>query len=120
MNSALKEIFAFFVFLILLMDVAQYHRNPDTFLLTKTLYETFEAVDAYGIDLSAVSKGEKLMGRTACSLVANNLHRYFFRKFTHKPGQHTVEYNLHWAVLKFCPHDIDVVISSFSLWQKVL
>ena len=60
MNSALKEIFAFFVFLILLMDVAQYHRNPDTFLLTKTLYETFEAVDAYGIDLSAVSKGEKL------------------------------------------------------------
>ena len=72
MNSALKEIFAFFVFLILLMDVAQYHRNPDTFLLTKTLYETFEAVDAYGIDLSAVSKGEKLMGRTTCSLVASS------------------------------------------------
>ena len=55
MNAALKEIFAFFVFLILLMDVAQYHRNPDTFLLTKTLYETFEEVDAYGLDLAAVS-----------------------------------------------------------------
>jgi hypothetical protein len=56
MDAALKEIVAFFFFLIFLMDVAQYHRNPNTFLLTKTLYETFEEVDAYGIDLSAVSK----------------------------------------------------------------
>ena len=55
MNAALKEIFAFFVFLIFLMAVAQYHRHPDTFLLTKTLYETFEEVDAYGLDLSTVS-----------------------------------------------------------------
>jgi hypothetical protein len=55
MNAALKEIFAFFFFLILLMDVAQYHRDPDTFLLTKTLSETFEELDAFGIDLSAVS-----------------------------------------------------------------
>ena len=55
MNAALKEIFAFFVFLILLMDVAQYHRTPETFLLTKTLYETFEEVDAYGLDLTTVS-----------------------------------------------------------------
>ena len=47
--------FAFFLFLILLMYVAQYHRNPNTFLLTKTLYETFEEVDAFGLDLSAVS-----------------------------------------------------------------
>ena len=54
-NAALKEIFAFFVFLILLMDVAQYHRTPDTFLMTKTLYETFEEVDAYGLDLTTVS-----------------------------------------------------------------
>jgi hypothetical protein len=54
MTAALKEIFAFFVFLILLMHVAQYHRDPDTFLLTKTLYENFEEVDAYGLDLSAV------------------------------------------------------------------
>jgi hypothetical protein len=54
MNAALKEIFAFFVFLILLMDVAQYHRDPNTFLLTKTLYENFEALDAFGLDLSAV------------------------------------------------------------------
>ena len=56
-NAALKEIFAFFVFLILLMDVAQYHRTPDTFLMTKTLYETFEEVDAYGLDLTTVSIG---------------------------------------------------------------
>ena len=56
-NAALKEIFAFFVFLILLMDVAQYHRTPDTFLLSKTLYETFEEVDAYGLDLTTVSSG---------------------------------------------------------------
>ena len=56
MNAALKEIFVFFVFLILLMDVAQYHRDPNTFLLTKTLYENFEELDAYGLDLAAVSK----------------------------------------------------------------
>jgi hypothetical protein len=36
------------------MDVAQYHRDPNTFLLTKTLYETFEELDAFGLDLSAV------------------------------------------------------------------
>jgi hypothetical protein len=56
MNAALKEIFAFFVFLIFLFDVAQYHRDPNTFLLTKTLYENFEELDAYGLDLSAVSE----------------------------------------------------------------
>ena len=56
-NSALKEILAFFVFLILLIDVAQYHRTPETFLLTKTLYETFEEVDAYGLDFAVVSNG---------------------------------------------------------------
>jgi hypothetical protein len=55
MNAALKEIFAFFVFLILLMDVAQYHRDPNTFLLTKTLSETFDEVDVNAIDLAAVS-----------------------------------------------------------------
>ena len=37
------------------MDVAFYHRDPNSFLLTKTLHETFEEVDAFGIDLSAVS-----------------------------------------------------------------
>ena len=57
MNAAIKEICAFFVFLILLMDVAQYHRDPNTFLLTKTLYETFEELDAFGLDLSAVCPG---------------------------------------------------------------
>ncbi|XP_028413717.1 uncharacterized protein LOC114536572 [Dendronephthya gigantea] len=60
MNAALKEMFAFFVFLILLMAVAQYHRHPDTFLLTKTLYETFEEVDAYGLDLAAISDTDSL------------------------------------------------------------
>ncbi|XP_028399329.1 LOW QUALITY PROTEIN: polycystic kidney disease protein 1-like 2 [Dendronephthya gigantea] len=60
MNAALKEMFAFFVFLILLMAVAQYHRHPDTFLLTKTLYETFEEVDAYGLDLSTISDTDSL------------------------------------------------------------
>lgn len=55
MNAALTEIFAFFVFLILLMDVAQYHRDPNTYLLTKTLSETFDEVDDYSIDLAAVS-----------------------------------------------------------------
>ena len=55
MNAALKEIFTFFFFLILLMDVAQYHRDPNTFFLTKTLSETFDEVDEYSIDLAAVS-----------------------------------------------------------------
>ena len=55
MNAALKEILAFFFFLILLMEVAHYHRDPNTFLLTKTLHETFDELDAFGIDLSAVS-----------------------------------------------------------------
>jgi hypothetical protein len=67
MNAALKEMFAFFVFLILLMDVAQYHRHPDTFLLTKTLYETFEEVDGYGIDLAAVSELVANTGKTVNS-----------------------------------------------------
>ena len=55
MNAALTEIFAFFVFLILLMDVAQHHRDSNTYLLTKTLSETFDEVDDYSIDLAAVS-----------------------------------------------------------------
>jgi hypothetical protein len=55
MNAALKEILAFFFFLILLMEVAHYHRDPNTFLLTKTMHETFDELDASGIDLSAVS-----------------------------------------------------------------
>ena len=55
MNAALKEIFAFFVFLILLMDIAQYHRNPNTSLLRKTVYETFVDVDAFSIPLDSVS-----------------------------------------------------------------
>ena len=55
MNAALKEIFAFFVFLILLMDVAQYHRNPNTSLLRKTVYETFVDVDAFSIPFDSVS-----------------------------------------------------------------
>ena len=56
MNAALKEIFAFFFFLICLMDVAQYHRDPNTSLLSKTLSETFVDVDAFSIPLYSVSK----------------------------------------------------------------
>lgn len=55
MNRIMKEIVAFFIFLIMLMNVAYYHRDPNTFLLTKTLYEHFDEVNAYGIDLAAVS-----------------------------------------------------------------
>ena len=55
MNAALKEICAFFFFLICLMDVAQYHRDPNTFLLSKTLDETFVNVDAFSIPLYSVS-----------------------------------------------------------------
>lgn len=58
MNEALKEITSFFFFLILLMMVAQHHRDPNTFLLTKTLTETFEEVDAFSINLDAVSAEE--------------------------------------------------------------
>ena len=53
-KAALKEIFAFFLFLVFLIDVAYYHRDSNTFFLTKTLYEMFEEVDAYSLDLSAV------------------------------------------------------------------
>ncbi len=55
MNAALKEIFAFFFFLICLMNVAQYHRDPNTYLLSKTLSETFVDVDAFSIPLFWVS-----------------------------------------------------------------
>ena len=55
MKAALKEIFAFFFFLICLMDVAQYHRDPNTYLLSKTLTETFVDVDAFSIPLYSVS-----------------------------------------------------------------
>ena len=55
MKAALKEIFAFFFFLLCLMDVAQYHRDPNTYLLSKTLTETFVDVDAFSIPLYSVS-----------------------------------------------------------------
>ena len=55
MSAALKEICAFFFFLICLMDVAQYHRDPNTYLLTKTLTETFVDVDSFSIPLHMVS-----------------------------------------------------------------
>ena len=54
MKAALKEIFTFFAFLILLINVAYYHRDPNTFFLTKTLFETFEEVDAFSLDLGTV------------------------------------------------------------------
>jgi hypothetical protein len=54
MNKILKEIAAFFIFLIMLLNVAYYHRDSNTFLMTKTLFETFDEVDSYGIDLAAV------------------------------------------------------------------
>ena len=54
MNAIMKEIAAFFIFLIMLMNVAYYHRDPNTFLMTKTLHETFDEVDAWSIDLGAV------------------------------------------------------------------
>ncbi|XP_028416899.1 polycystic kidney disease protein 1-like 2 [Dendronephthya gigantea] len=59
-NAAVWEIMAFFFFLILLMDVANYHRDTNSFLMTKTLYETFDEVDAFSIDLSAVSDTDSL------------------------------------------------------------
>lgn len=55
MNAVLKEIAAFYIFLVLLIMVAFHHRDTNTFLLTKTLHETFEEVDAYSIGLAAVS-----------------------------------------------------------------
>ena len=55
MNAILKEIVTFFIFLAILMNVAYYHRDPKTYLLTKTLFETFEEVDAYSVNLEAVS-----------------------------------------------------------------
>ncbi|XP_028402707.1 polycystic kidney disease protein 1-like 2 isoform X2 [Dendronephthya gigantea] len=60
MNSIIKEIATFFIFLIMLLNVAYYHRDPNTFLMTKTLYETFDEVDAFSIDLGAVSDGDSL------------------------------------------------------------
>ena len=72
MNEVLKEIGAFFFFLTLLMSVVQTHRDSNTFLLTKTLTETFEEVDAFAINLDAVSvleylKEELLLGRVQCT-----------------------------------------------------
>jgi hypothetical protein len=55
MNAALTEIFAFFFFLFCLMDVAQYHRDPSSYLLSKTLSETFVNVDSFSIPLDWVS-----------------------------------------------------------------
>ena len=54
MYEAAKEITVFFCFLVLLMTVVLHHRNPNMFLLTKTLSETFDEVDAYATELSAV------------------------------------------------------------------
>ena len=55
MNRILKEIAAFFIFLVMLMNVAYFHRDPNSYLMTKTLFETFDEVDAYSIDLGSVS-----------------------------------------------------------------
>ena len=55
MNAILAEIITFFVFLGFLMNVANYHRDPDTYLLSKTLFETFYEVDDYGVDFGDVS-----------------------------------------------------------------
>ncbi|CAB3994215.1 polycystic kidney disease 1-like 2 [Paramuricea clavata] len=60
MNAALTEIFVFFFFLVCLMDVAQYHRDPNTYLLSKTLSETFVNVDSFSIPLDWIVDADSL------------------------------------------------------------
>ena len=84
MNAALKEIFAFFFFLICLMDVAQYHRDPNTSLLSKTLSETFVDVDAFSIPLYSVSKLLSMLShyRSSHHVPSRHLHIHYIDHIT--------------------------------------
>ncbi|XP_022779645.1 uncharacterized protein LOC111321123 [Stylophora pistillata] len=55
MSEIIKEIVTYFLFLILLMLVAYGNRDPNTYLLRKTLHETFVDLDQTGVDFSDAS-----------------------------------------------------------------
>ena len=55
MSEILKEIVAYFLFLMLLLLVAYGNRDPNTYLLRKTLHETFVDLDQLSVDLADVS-----------------------------------------------------------------
>ena len=54
MSEIIKEIVAYFLFLMLLMLVAYGNKDPNTYLLRKTLHETFVDLDQTGVDFSDV------------------------------------------------------------------
>ena len=54
MYEILKEIVAYFLFLMLLLLAAYGNRDPNTYLLRKTLHETFVDLDQLSVDLADV------------------------------------------------------------------
>lgn len=54
MSEILKEIVTYFLFLMLLLLVAYGNRDPNTYLLRKTLHETFVDLDQLSVDLADV------------------------------------------------------------------
>ena len=54
MSEILKEIVTYFLFLMLLLLVAYGNRDPSTYLLRKTLHETFVDLDQLSVDLADV------------------------------------------------------------------
>ena len=55
MSEILKEIVTYFLFVMLLLLVAYGNRDPNTYLLRKTLHETFVDLDQLSVDLADVS-----------------------------------------------------------------
>ena len=54
MSEILKEIITYFIFLMLLLLVAYGNKDPNMYLLRKTLHETFVDLDQLGVDLGDV------------------------------------------------------------------
>ena len=55
MSEILKEIVTYFLFVMLLLLVAYGNKDPNTYLLRKTLHETFVDLDQLSVDLADVS-----------------------------------------------------------------
>lgn len=54
MSEIIKEIVTYFLFVMLLLLVAYGNKDPNTYLLRKTLHETFVDLDQTGVDLADV------------------------------------------------------------------
>ncbi|XP_048576826.1 uncharacterized protein LOC5521481 isoform X2 [Nematostella vectensis] len=86
MSMILKEILAYFIFIAVLLLVAYGNRDPNAYLLRKTLVEEFVSLDESGVSLDEVGDGDSLWHWARETLIKN---LYPGNLYNGKPDKYT-------------------------------